>query len=431
MVQLDPQALRQLEGQTIYVGGEPIRFEQATTRPGTAQGRVLTVVPFCAGKEAIVAWVTYKGRRHALKLMRRPTPVRRQRIDFLLGLRLHGWGVPAFSAAPRLGLEGPIQLKGEERPIDLVGYLADYISGRSLMELMRGTSAEWDQISLAARFKIAAQLAGAVQILERSHIAHGDLHPANILITDATSQDPQLRLIDFDAFHHPSEAWAPPVSKQEGRVVGAEGYIHPTAFKEEQVRSDRMSLAVLCCEIVALRTQHMQKRRRNGLFRQPELCARKDQLPDEIRELWPEGFRLLDQTLSAERYEVEGASPGEWLNALSALLDAPVPDLRGRPCAGLHLQVYLPGKTVPVQIPVSVSGTTFAAASPELGWLRLEMVPGNPGRAPSLRVTGNEVWPALFRRRNQELRSQIKEVCFDAQVGDLFEWKQYKILVAT
>lgn len=431
MLQLDPQALRQIEGQTVFVGGESVQFERATTKPGSTPGRTQTVVPFCAGKEAIVAWVTYKGQRHALKLMRRPTLVRRQRIDFLLGLRLHSFGIPAFAAAPRIGVAGPMHFNGEEHPTELVGYLSDFISGRSLMELMRGNNPAWDELSLAARIKLAAQLAGAVLILERSKIAHGDLHPANILILDWQSTNPQLRLIDFDAFYHPSEQWAPPVSKQEGRVVGAEGYIHPNALSEEQVRSDRMSLAVLCCELVALSTQHMRQRSRNGLFRQTELCARQLPLPTEFRNLWPEGFRLLEQTLRAERYEIEGASPGEWLNALSALLDAPVPNLRGRPCTGLHLQVYLPGNTTPVEIPISTFSNTLATTVPELGWLRFELVPDSTGRGPSLRLTGTEVWPALFRRRNQELRSQIREVCFDAEAGDLFEWKQYKILVAT
>lgn len=427
MLKLDQMAVKAFEGRTLYIGDEPVVFERNSRVP-TPSGRGRQVPFLLAGSEALVAKVQFRGRRHALKLLLLPSPLRMRRIAFLERLKLHEIGLPTLAAAPLVSCHGILDSAdfgvSPQSPLELLGYISAFVEGgQQLKELMSPSNPRWDALSRPARIRLAAQLASAVLALERSHLAHSDLQPGNLLLTHLDSAEPQLWLIDFDGFYHPESPWTPILPAAGGRVLGFSGYIHPSVQQSRLIRSDRMALAVLCFELVVLRCAHFAKLGGYGLFKQSDLNAGQVRVPEEIQALWPEGWQLLQRTLGATSYETEGAAPGEWLNALMALdrSDAPA-------ACSYYLRVRLPNVAEERRLGLSTDHGTLAMISPELAWLHYQVTDAKSG-APRLRLYGTIAHPAIFRFRGGEPRSKLQDVDFDAQGGDLFRWKGFQILI--
>jgi chemotaxis methyl-accepting protein methylase/tRNA A-37 threonylcarbamoyl transferase component Bud32 len=83
----------------------------------------------------------------------------------------------------------------------LVGYLRDYLPGRTLYALMQDGAVDKAQLE-----EIIGQVNAQLQILHSRGLFHGDVHPENILVAFTPEGKPVVRLIDFgQTFHN----WTP------------------------------------------------------------------------------------------------------------------------------------------------------------------------------------------------------------------------------
>jgi hypothetical protein len=427
--------LTELEGSFHKLGDEPLEFEKEERRLGP-NGKTERVPAGAGGSEGYVAWVRFRGQRWALKLLKQQSPVRQKRMAFLSELRLYDL-LPVFAAAPFAAVSGIVQPKGKPTQIAINGHLSRFVYGRTLAALMSSTATQpsWAEFPLESRVRMAAELAGAVTVLERVGLAHGDLKPQNLIVEEEPGQTPGLRLVDYDSFHFRDPIWAPPIPRKEIRVKGSRGYVHANyaAPEPDLVTSDRLALAVLCYELVALEPSHIEWREKQyTLFQQDELSNRKLDTPPEIRELWPEGWGLLEQAILADTAEA-GPGPDTWLSALERRI-IPTADSHPLPAEVQPYQLILeirnqrhPAKVTDPFLPICRPTDSLVRVSPDLSWLRyvwknsmLRLL----GTAPPERAN-------LFRYRNRRHERALGKIDFDAQIGDVFLWSDYEIKVAS
>lgn len=185
-----------------------------------------------------------------------------------------------------------------------------------------------DFFSAAQRRECAAQLCCAVAGLENLGLVHGDLSPANIVLTKKDDDSVSCILIDFDGFHGIGVPVLP--REVDGRVMrmfGSPGYQHPTlmraiAAENKQVRnddliveSDRYALAVLCFELVTWTTAIAEEMTDNVMLDHEKLGNGVLDVPEAAKASWKAGYELLNKATNA-RYPDELPSPEDWLDNL-------------------------------------------------------------------------------------------------------------------
>ena len=417
-----PASLQKLEGTSHDLAGLRIRFEQGQNgRPAA-----------WAGGEGFAAPVYLSdGEPHFLKIYRLPTPERQKRASFLAALDLGRLPLRqrVFHAAPTRPVRAEVQVP-EEGPLVVEGHLAPSIPGQKFEALMLEG---WDP-PFEARIALARQLAIAVEVLEGGGIAHGDLSGANVMVVDAQSAHPELRLIDFDGFFRDGVPSVPPSTEKGGRAWGTPGYRAP-AFKRGSdacVTSDRVALAVLLMEIMTLR--HDDDLGRDTFLDQANIDARAPQLPDEIVGRWRAGWDLVCDAI--DRSDPSSApAPARWRAELNKLIcrqgaidlfDAgPV---RSQTPSFLAL-VREFGKE-DRQVRLREARGSFAQASDALGWLSYEMrgrdglcitgaLPPVDGRASRLFVRhgGRGSKPIYYEG----------DVAVDVKFGDVLIWDDCQV----
>ena len=102
-------------------------------------------------------------------------------------------------------------------------YLMDWVSGKTLLEAVRDLAAEGNATGLRAMSENMIRLVSQIQ---EAGIAHGDLHPDNILVLPSGA----LRLVDYDSVY---------IHALQGRpcpIVGPEGYAHPEYVSQKLAR---------------------------------------------------------------------------------------------------------------------------------------------------------------------------------------------------
>lgn len=134
---------------------------------------------------------------------------------------------------------------------------------------------------------------------------HGDLSPANIVISRMSKTDVRCVLIDYDGFHSQSVPMLPrSINGTPTRLLGSPGYQHPTMVKKIAadktglsesvfVDTDRFSLGVLCFELMTSTTQVSKNIDRNHLLEPATLERGQVDVPRVIEAVWPEGLNLL------------------------------------------------------------------------------------------------------------------------------------------
>lgn len=180
------------------------------------------------------------------------------------------------------------------------------------------------------RRALAGQLCNAIVGLEKIKIVHGDLSPANIIIGKQSDDDVHCVLIDYDGFHSPN---VPKLPRQHDgkqlRGLGTPGYQHPSLARKTKsdtgtddtlfVVNDRFALGVLCFELMVWTTQisnHLVGR--TQLIDEDELANGRLIIPDAVKPIWPEGLKLLEESISEP--DVNSLpSPEDWLRALGFL----------------------------------------------------------------------------------------------------------------
>lgn len=325
MTILNAQCFRRLRGQTREIGDTSYHFEDSAHRADVVSGGEGYVVTVRHGKT---------GEQLVLKVYRLPSLERETRMRFLSRLSLHEL-LPAFAAVPRTVVKDVVALPlgdgGALQDVLLEGVLATRINGDGLATLYLDG---WDP-PLDTRVALAVDLCNAVRVLSHVSIAHGDLSANNVLIEGAREDRPQVRLIDFDGFHHPSVPLIPMTKETGGRGWGTDGYrsaVHRVGDPNAIVCTDRVSLAALVFELVVLRPGDLLALGRESLVSQDEVDAQAAEgkrielaLPNDIVQRWPAGYTLLRRAFAVLHPEIEAPSDIEWQRALLELVQiAPI-----------------------------------------------------------------------------------------------------------
>lgn len=423
---------KQLEGVWLDAPGIALRFEESNSfLPASYKG----------GEGYAVALEEYAQpghgqppsppiARHILKTFFLPGAERNARVTFLTGLRLAEL-MPVFAAAPARSVSGNATPREAVKPVHIEGYIAPYLPGKRLDSLWEEG---WDP-PREARIRLAAQLIEAVRILEAGSIAHADLSPGNILVLETTSSNPHLRLIDFDGFHHPKIANVPVSSEMGGRCFGTKGYRHKAfKLKDESVivSSDRLAMAALIFELIALRAGELEELGRGHLLDQDDLDEGLVKAPANIISRWPEGWALVSE--AAARSPEGAPSPARWFTALQQLarcedVASMTPRPPGRRTA---LTMPPPAGTIILRIDridqperrvrLTQSTNSFATVDSRLRWLRYVKT---EDRVELVGVTDTPV----FHRRLGKIVRHTGQLSIYIQAGDEIRWDDFTIEV--
>ena len=114
---------------------------------------------------------------------------------------------------------------------------------------------------MAARLRLVAQLARALDACHRGGVVHRDVKPANVLIS---SDGPKL--IDFGLSHLEDEQTSLGLT---GRLVGTAGYVAPEQVESDEVgadpRGDQFALGVVLYELLTHRHPFLRETRRRTM----------------------------------------------------------------------------------------------------------------------------------------------------------------------
>lgn len=108
-------------------------------------------------------------------------------------------------------------------------YVMDWIDGITLHKAVQELVANEDRQGLRA---LADKTSRMVVEIQNAGIAHGDLHPENILVLPSA----ELRLVDYDS------VYVPALSTRPCLVVGPEGYAHPAYVTRSLVRPNNIHM---------------------------------------------------------------------------------------------------------------------------------------------------------------------------------------------
>lgn len=424
MPTLNATILQKLEGQVRPLAGTELRFvESENGKPATWAGGEGFAVPVDVGKDG----------RHILKLFKLPTPERARRARFLSMLSLaslRSLTVPFFAASPIWSIHGMLHVP-EEGELAVSGHLARFIHGRSFEDLlMKG----WDP-PLEVRTRVARQLCMAVEILEGARLVHGDLSSSNVMIVDGDGAHPRLCLIDYDGFYHPDVPPVPISKEKGGRSWGTPGYRAP-GFKKGSdvlVDSDRVAMAILALEIVALTPEDADDLSSDTLLDQKDIDARTPSIPDAIAERWPDGWSLVQEAISATA-AARAPGPKVWrraLERLDRLSHAPVSS-RGMATAAAPFVVFVRrfGQE-DKHFRLSRAGGTFRAVSADLDWLSYALDGDEvqlSGDLPLVQVSSSgarRAEPLLVRHGGPHAdftRYDSRKIAVSARFGDVVHW---------
>jgi serine/threonine-protein kinase len=126
---------------------------------------------------------------------------------------------------------------------DLLYYVAPFIDGESLRQVIRG-----GRLPLETVIKIACEVAQALDYAHRQGIVHRDIKPENIMISDG-----QAIVTDFGVARPMGESLTTPLT-ESGTTVGTLVYISPeqlTGERDIDGRADIYSLGCVLYEMLA------------------------------------------------------------------------------------------------------------------------------------------------------------------------------------
>ncbi len=428
--EFSPMAIKKLRGQTFEIGGIELQFTEVHH-----WGACMFV-----GGEGFATPIVFRAKNPSaswsppfvLKGFNEPTLTRRRRTAFLCALGLAGLQLPNnfFEGAPSVPFshEFPAQ-----QPIAMEGYLARCILGESFDDLMLGDkrAQPWDP-NIQIRISLARQLCLAIELLEGAGIVHGDLAPGNLMIVEADSTTPSLRLIDFDGFYHPR---VPLLTSSEGRTWGTDGY-RARAFKfkdETSVQtSDRVAMAILIMELVIRRHDDILEGDR--LVLQDSIEKGEANVQVDLTKRWPQGFQRLREAIAADEPR-NAPSPRDWRMALAAFAatgfsfgTTSTPATREDRCV---FQVIRHNQD-PLRLRLPLPRGSFGTLVPELAWLFYEE------EQSGLRISGTtpidsdrgRVEPLMLQNVEGENRKRCTgEVSAQLPWGGVLHWYDIQIKV--
>lgn len=164
------------------------------------------------------------------------------------------------------------------------------------------------------RLFLCRKLSEKVEWLEAASLAHRDLSCTNLML-DALNVD--VHLIDWDSLYHPT------LDPPRNAARGTRGYAAPFA-KLDGVEeagltwcagADRFALTILNAEILTMSVGSTLTGD-GGLFEQEDIDRRSGRsvldVRNNLRRAFPSAVRLLDEALTATRFE-ECPAPSRWI----------------------------------------------------------------------------------------------------------------------
>jgi len=124
---------------------------------------------------------------------------------------------------------------GEDRETHEPFFVMEYVAGRPLSEEI---ATGGGRLPLSKALQIACQVADALQYAHSNGVIHGDIKPANILI----SEDGRAKIADFGVARLSQS-----VATHAGKIFGSPAYMAPEQLSggEPDARSDLFSLGVM------------------------------------------------------------------------------------------------------------------------------------------------------------------------------------------
>ena len=108
-------------------------------------------------------------------------------------------------------------------------YIMDWVDGKTLTHAVQDLVTNRDIQGLQT---IADSTTHMIMEIQNAGIAHGDLHPENILVLPSG----ELRLVDYDS------TYVPALQDRPCLVVGPEGYAHPAYVSKSLVRPNNIHM---------------------------------------------------------------------------------------------------------------------------------------------------------------------------------------------
>lgn len=410
MTQLSPLILKRLEGSQHTVANALLTFDRSSSHLPAAR----------EGGEGYAVPVTRANRRFMLKSYFLPTEQRKRRTSFLSALALHQV-LPTLAGAPECEIDAELTPTAHSS-VSLRGYLAALVQGDTFEALLN----EQFDPDIKARLHLARQLCGTVRVLEKNHLAHGDLAMSNVMLTDTDSAGrPNLKLIDFDGFYHPVVPTIPCSRGRGGRGFGQDGYRHRAYGAMDAsvtVTSDRAAMAVLAFELVALHWTDLADLRRTTLLDQSDIDSGNPTTSETIIARWPEGWRLVRRALGARRPEC-APSPAEWYQALTERYEpavTPPPPVVDAHYPSVPLRILERGHPER-RVKLRNAGNSFASVSSRLAWLAYERCDYR------VRLCGSPPGGPVFLMRGGTPSKLALPLAHLLESGDELQWDDFVI----
>jgi serine/threonine protein kinase len=122
----------------------------------------------------------------------------------------------------------------------------DFVEGTSLSSLLRQ-----GPIDSQRALKLCAQVCDALSVAHSKAVVHRDIKPSNLIVTDAGSDDEQIKVVDFGIAKVIEEAKGPALT-QTGEAMGSPPYMSPEqcSARPLDARSDVYSLGCVLYEMI-------------------------------------------------------------------------------------------------------------------------------------------------------------------------------------
>ena len=263
--------------------------------------RTKTIPDKRVGQFAVVYIITINSQRKALRMFIAKKPDITKRYDMLSKYFKNEkiWdSVESFIKFRYLEEEITIKKniekngKSSKHDIKFPVIEMDWIEGKNLGDYVKDNFKDKQKMA-----ELSQKFLKIIRDLERNNIAHGDLHPLNIMI----NSNGEMKIIDYDCVFIPS------FKGQSSPESGQEDFQHPSRFNpaiknfpKYDEKLDRFSALVIYLSLKAIEGDHTiydKKRHESILFSKNDYVEiQNDRMPDLVKKLQNQNGIVKDLT---------------------------------------------------------------------------------------------------------------------------------------